>query len=197
MGVVGLPRKWPETEQIATPQRSSDVPYCWNSGAYALEKFAAAAIIENVARRFRSLILAAAALGAAFAQESAKPQESTKPKTPASATKPTDKQNPAEVEPPEEDEALKPREYTFNPLEAQRDLRTGEYYFKKGNFKAAANRFEEATLYDPNFADAFLHLGEAREKLEDKKGAKVAYAKYLELKPDSKLAAGVKKKLGH
>ena len=103
---------------------------------------------------------------------------------------------PVEVEPPEEDEALKPKEYSFNPLEAQKDLRTGDYYFKKGNFKAAAKRFEEASLYDPSLADAYLRLGDAREKLHDKKGAKVAYQKFLELKPDSKLAPAIKKKVG-
>ena len=103
---------------------------------------------------------------------------------------------PVEVEPPEEDEALKPKEYSFNPLEAQKDLRTGDYYFKKGNYKAAAKRFEEASLYDPSLADAYLRLGDAREKLHDKKGAKVAYQKFLELKPDSKLAPAIKKKVG-
>lgn len=128
-------------------------------------------------------MLAAVALSAAFGQQPAKP-----PVIP--------KQDPVEVEPPEEDESLRPKEYSFNPLEAQRDLRTGEYYFKKGNFKAAAKRFEEATLYDPNLADAFLRLGESREKLHDKKGAKAAYAKYLELKPDSKTAPSIKKKIG-
>ena len=102
---------------------------------------------------------------------------------------------PVEVEPPEEDEALKPKEYSFNPLEAQKDLRTGDYYFRKGNFKAAAKRFEEASLYDPSLADAYLRLGDAREKLHDKKGAKVAYQKFLELKPDSKLAPAIKKKV--
>jgi hypothetical protein len=45
-------------------------------------------------------------------------------------------------------------------------------------------------------ADAFLRLGEAREKLHDKKGAKIAYQKFLELKPDSKEASSIKKKIG-
>jgi hypothetical protein len=35
-----------------------------------------------------------------------------------------------------------------------------------------------------------------REKLKDPKGAKEAYAKFLELAPDSKEAGAVKKKLG-
>jgi len=142
----------------------------------------------GVVRRIRSLVLMLAAVGGAFAQQQPPP---AKPPVPPPA-----KQDPVEVEPPEEDESLKPKEYSFNPLEAQRDLRTGEYYFKKGNFKAAAKRFEEATLYDPNFADAFLRLGDAREKLHDKKGAKAAYMKYLELKPDSKIASSLKKKIG-
>jgi tetratricopeptide (TPR) repeat protein len=148
-------------------------------------------IIEVVAR-IRSLILAAAALGViVLAQD-----PPSKPKDPPSPAKPTtEKQDPAEVEPPEEDEALKPKVYTFNPLEAQRDLRTGEFYFRKSSWRAAAKRFEEATLYDPSLADAFLRLGDTREKLHDKKGAKAAYQKYLELKPDSKLAASVKKKI--
>lgn len=139
--------------------------------------------------RIRSLILAAAALGVSLAQEQPKPKQPP-------AAKPPAQQDPVEVEPPEEDEALKPKEYTFNPLEAQRDLRTGEYYFKKGNLKAASKRFEEATLYDPSFADAFLRLGETKEKLHDKKGAKAAYEKYVELKPDSKLVPSLKKKIG-
>ena len=138
--------------------------------------------------RIRSLILAVAAVSVTLGQQPAKPK--------VPPAKPEAKQqDPVEVEPPEEDESLRPKEYSFNPLEAQRDLKTGEYYFKKGNFKAAAKRFEEATLYDSNFADAFLRLGDAREKLHDKKGAKAAYRKYVELKPDSKLVPSIRKKL--
>ena len=143
--------------------------------------------------RIRNLILVAAVIGAAFGQQPAKPPAN--PVDPPTSKPEVKKQDPVEVEPPEEDESLRPKEYSFNPLEAQRDLRTGEYYFKKGNFKAAAKRFEEATLYDPNLADAFLRLGDAREKLHDKRGAKAAYQKYLELKPDSKPASSIKKKI--
>ena len=100
-----------------------------------------------------------------------------------------------EQEPPEEDESLKPKEYSFNPLEAEKDLKVGNFYFKKGNYKGAINRFREATKWNPNFAEAFLRLGDAEEKIKDTKGAHEAYAKYLELAPDSKEAASVKKKL--
>ena len=53
--------------------------------------------------------------------------------------KPTEQQQ--EQEPPEEDASLKPKEYTFNPLQAEKEFRIGTYYFHKGSFKAAANRF--------------------------------------------------------
>ena len=100
-----------------------------------------------------------------------------------------------EQEPPEEDDSLKPKEYSFNPLEAERDLKVGNYYFKKGNYKAAASRFREATRWNPTYAEAFLRLGESEEKLKDKPAAQQAYAKYLELSPDAKDAETVKKKL--
>jgi tetratricopeptide (TPR) repeat protein len=103
---------------------------------------------------------------------------------------------PAQEElPPEEDAAAKPKEYTFNPLQADNEMKAGEFYFKKGKFVAAANRFKEATLWNPTLADAFLRLGEADEKRHDRDGAKQAYSKYLEVAPDSKHAAEIKKKL--
>jgi outer membrane protein assembly factor BamD (BamD/ComL family) len=103
---------------------------------------------------------------------------------------------PAQEElPPEEDAAAKPKEYTFNPLQAENEMRAGEFYFKRGKYVAAANRFKEATLWNPTLAEAFLRLGEADEKRHDRDGAKQAYTKYLEVAPDSKHAADVKKKL--
>ena len=120
-------------------------------------------------------------------------QEKKPPQKPKAAEQA--KPKPLEQEPPEEDENLAPKEYTFNPLEAQRDLRVGNYYFKKGNYKAAVSRYREATRWNPNYAEAYLRLGEGEEKLKDKQAASEAYAKYLELAPDAKDADTVKKKL--
>jgi tetratricopeptide (TPR) repeat protein len=114
-------------------------------------------------------------------------------------TRPPDQSKPQqqEQEPPEEDESLAPKTYSFNPLEAEKDLKVGLYYFKKGNYKASTSRFREATLWNPTFAEAFLRLGESEEKLKDKKAADEAYSKYLALSPDGKEADAVKKKLAH
>src|SRR5271165_5982232 len=91
---------------------------------------------------------------------------------------------PKEAEPPEEDDSAKPKEYAFNPLQAQKEIEVGSEYLKKGAYKAAVARFIEATKWNPNLPEAYLKLGEAAEKIMDSKGAKEAYSKYLQLAPD-------------
>jgi len=120
----------------------------------------------------RACVLALLLAGGIYAQEQAKPQE-----------------------PPEEDESLKTKEYAFNPLQATKEVKVGDYYFKKKNYKAAALRFREATRWNPGFAEAFLKLGESEEKLNDQAAAKEAYARYLDLNPAAKEADAIKKKL--
>ena len=112
---------------------------------------------------------------------------------PAKKTTPAAQQQ--EQEPPEEDESLKPKVYTLNPLEAQRNVTTGDYYFKKGKYQPAQSRYSEATKWDPGSAEAFLKLGEVDEKLHDRKGAHEAYTTYLQISPDAKNAAEIRKKL--
>jgi len=97
--------------------------------------------------------------------------------------------------PPEEDESLTVKEYTFNPLQAQKEVSVGNYYFKKGSFRAAALRFREATKWNAGDAEAWLRLGDAAEKQKDSKTIKEAYSKYLELSPDAKNAAEIRKKI--
>ncbi len=129
-------------------------------------------------------LLLAGALAAQDKQLQTRPPEQSKPPSQAQ-----------EQEPPEEDDSLAPKTYSFNPLEADKDIKIGLYYFKKGNYKASANRFREATLWNPTSAEAFLRLGESAEKLKDKKAASEAYTKFLALAPDGKDAESVKKKL--
>jgi len=100
-----------------------------------------------------------------------------------------------EQEPPEEDAGEQTKQYAFNPLQATKEVQVGNEYFKKHSFKAAAMRYREATKWNPNFAEAWLRLGEAEEKRKNEKDAKAAYAKYLELQPDAKDAAEVRKKM--
>lgn len=100
-----------------------------------------------------------------------------------------------EQEPPEEDSNLVKKEYGFNPLQSTKEIQIGNFYFKKGRYRAAAQRFQEATLWNSGNAEAWLRLAETREKLKDQKAARDAYAKYLELSPDAKNAVQIRKKI--
>ena len=98
--------------------------------------------------------------------------------------------------PPEEDKSLAVQVYGFNPLQAQKEINVGNQYFKKGSYRAAAGRYEEATKWNSGEPEAWLRLGEAQEKLHDTKAAKAAYNKYLELSGNSsKSADEIRKKI--
>jgi tetratricopeptide (TPR) repeat protein len=135
----------------------------------------------------RWILISALGAGLAFAQG---PPLGTPEQAPKQAKPPAQ-----EDLPPEEDASVKPKEYTFNPLQAETEMKAGDFYFKKGKFAAAANRFKEATMWNPTLAEGYLRLGEADEKRHDKAGAKEAYKKYLEVAPDSKRAGEVQKRL--
>jgi len=98
-------------------------------------------------------------------------------------------------EPPEEDQTLAPKEYAFNPVQAQKELQIGNFYFKKGSYGSARGRFLEATKWNPGYAEAYLRLGETYEKLKDRPASRKAYEKYLELEPQGKEAAAIRAKL--
>ena len=100
-------------------------------------------------------------------------------------------------EPPEEDVSPSQanKEYVLNPLQAEKEIRIGNYYFKKSSYKAAMRRYEEAVKWDPNSAEGWYKLGEAQLKLGNQKEFREAWTKYLNLEPDGKYSATVKKRL--
>ena len=98
-------------------------------------------------------------------------------------------------EPPEEDEAYTEKQYSFNPIQAEKELKIGNFYFKKRGYQAAAARFREATRWNENYAEAYLRLGEALEKWKGLKAAVEAYEKYVKLEPNSKDAKEIRRKL--
>ena len=141
-----------------------------------------------MSRWILGLLLAAPALLPAQEQTTppAKPQleQRTPPKT-------SGKQ---EV-PAEEDKSFLSEEHSFNPLQSQKNVETGDYYFNRGKFQGAAARYLNATLWNDGNAEAWKKLGLAEEKVKDVKAAKDAYQKYLDLSPDAKDAATIRKKL--
>ncbi len=119
------------------------------------------------------------------------------------------KPKPPPPEPPEEDASLIEKEYAFNPLQAAKEYEVGNYYLKRGSFPAAARRYEEATKWNPQYADAHFRLGETLEKIGSSfKGekaaatraswmakARAAYAKFLEVAPDDRRSPALKRRL--
>ena len=111
---------------------------------------------------------------------------------------PSPAQEPQYQQPPEEDEDLtKKTEYSFNPLQAAKEFKVGEFYWKKKNYRAAAGRYEETVKWNPGYTEAYWKLGLAREKLAEKETREVekqmdldaaskAFKKYIELEPAGK-----------
>jgi tetratricopeptide (TPR) repeat protein len=140
-------------------------------------------------------ILALLAAGALLAQgPSPEPpsQSQVELKTQRPAPPPNDA---IEAPPPEEDKSLTVDSYSFNPLQSEKDVRVGNYYFKAGKYTNAARRYLDATKWNADNSDAWLRLGKAAEKSKDTQTAKEAYTKYLKLQPDAKDAADIRKKL--
>ena len=89
----------------------------------------------------------------------------------------------------DEDEDLLPTTtYAFNPIQAKKDLKIGDFYAKKGNSRAAAARYLEATKWNPQYAEAYWKLAAARDELGQNAHAIDAYRSYLALEPNGKQA---------
>jgi tetratricopeptide (TPR) repeat protein len=96
----------------------------------------------------------------------------------------------------DEDEDILPEtEYAFNPIQAEKYVKVGDFYRKKGNYRAASARYLEATRWNPSFGDAYYKLAEAREKLNQPAEALDAYRKYLGVDAEGKKAADAKKRI--
>ena len=107
-------------------------------------------------------------------------------------------ETPPEAEAPliDEDEDLLPQtQYAFNPIQAKKDLKIGNFYARKGNHRAAAGRYLEATKWNPSYAEAYWRLGRSREKLKQPSDALAAYRRFLQLAPDDKRAKAVGEKI--
>ncbi len=83
----------------------------------------------------------------------------------------------------------------WDPHRAAKDIEVGDFYFKKKNYRAALNRYEEALEYKPNDALTNFHIAQCLEKLEDPEGAISHYQEYLKMLPQGEFAAEARKAL--
>ncbi len=81
----------------------------------------------------------------------------------------------------------------WDPHRAAKSIEVGDFYFKKKNYRAALNRYQEALEYKPDDALANLHIGQCLEKLNDPEGAIDHYQKYLKVQPQGEFAGEARK----
>lgn len=143
--------------------------------------------------RWTPAVLVACAL--CLTAQDRKEQPEPQPQTELKRERPRPPEEGPYAVPPEEDDSIAPEKYPFNPLQSERDVRVGDYYFKQRNYRAAAGRYREATRWNEKNGRAWLRLGEAAGKMKDDDAAREAFAKYLEVAPDEKEARDVRKKL--
>src|SRR5688572_10765276 len=83
------------------------------------------------------------------------------------------------------EEAEVSKEKPFNPLEAEKSIKVGDFYFKKKNYLAAIQRYLEALQYQPNLLKGYEALGKAYEKQKSFDKAVEIYKDFIRKNPSS------------
>jgi tetratricopeptide (TPR) repeat protein len=83
----------------------------------------------------------------------------------------------------EEADTNQPKEY--DPLLSEKNLKIGDFYYKKKNYVAAIERYKDAIGYQPNHVEAYEALGRAYEKNGDPTKAAEVYRDFIQKNPDS------------
>lgn len=83
----------------------------------------------------------------------------------------------------------------WNPHKAMKNVEVGDYYFKRGNYRAAVSRYREALEWKPKDAMATFKLAQALDKTDQKSEAAEQYQAYLKILPHGINAEDCKKAL--
>jgi len=73
--------------------------------------------------------------------------------------------------------------HTWDPHKAAKSIEVGNFYFKRGNYRAAEDRYREALRYKENDAVATIRLAVCLEKLGVLDDARKEYESYLKILP--------------
>lgn len=85
--------------------------------------------------------------------------------------------------------------HPFDPHKAQKDIEVGDFYFKRENYRAALDRYEEALYYKNNDAIATYKLAVCQEKVGESDDARKSYQAYLKILPEGPSAEDARKAL--
>lgn len=82
-----------------------------------------------------------------------------------------------------------------DPAQAKENTKIGDFYFKRKNFKAAADRYQEAIKYGPKWMEPYLKLSDALERMDKFQEAIDACQQFLEISDDAHEIAKVNERL--
>jgi tetratricopeptide (TPR) repeat protein len=85
--------------------------------------------------------------------------------------------------------------HPWNPHKAAKDIEVGDFYFKRKNYRAAADRYREALFYKENDAIATFRLAVCLEKMDQPDEARKEYESYLKILPHGPQAESARKAL--
>jgi tetratricopeptide (TPR) repeat protein len=85
--------------------------------------------------------------------------------------------------------------HPWDPHRAAKDIEVGDFYFKKKNYKAALDRYQEALYYKDHDAVATFRVAQCQDKLDQPEKAATNYEAYLKLLPEGEFAAEARKAL--
>lgn len=107
--------------------------------------------------------------------------------------------DPNEKKPEEQELVVQP-----NPKLSAESLIVGDFYFKRDNYKAAAQRYREAVKYNPRSVEAYEKLVRSLEKQKELAEAIAVCEQFVTANPAAReipkfqeRASAMKSKLGH
>jgi Flp pilus assembly protein TadD len=83
--------------------------------------------------------------------------------------------------------------HAWDPHKAAKDIEVGNFYFRRGNYRAAEDRYREALKYKENDAVATFRLAQSLEKLGIFDDARAEYESYLKILPHGPEASQAQK----
>jgi len=83
----------------------------------------------------------------------------------------------------------------WDPHKAAKDVEVGDFYFKRQNYVAAADRYKEALFYKSDDAVAHYRLAQSLEKLDHPAEARTHYEAYLKILPHGPFSKDAQKAL--
>ena len=78
--------------------------------------------------------------------------------------------------------------HPWDPHKAAKDIEVGDFYFKRGNWRAAESRYREALQWKPRDAEATFRLAESLDRQERAGEALETYESYLKILPNGEYA---------